>query len=198
MPRTRSHSLPAPTAWRRHSSVNPTAFAIAVIYSVACVVAIAAVLFIWRSTHQRGAKRTEKVDTKLLAHREKAWFAIVVAALGALLLATLSFIPYGDTAAADGQQEVSVEAFQFGWTIEPSTIAAGTPARFRVTASDVTHGFAVYNDDNVMLFQIQAIPGHPSHIVHTFDEPGRYQVVCLEFCGVAHHQMLSTLTVEPS
>ncbi|MDH3227737.1 MAG: cytochrome C oxidase subunit II [Thermoleophilia bacterium] len=178
--------------------MNPTAFAIAVIYSVACVVALVAVLVIWRSTHGRGAQRSDEVDTESLAHGEKSWFAIVVAALGALLLATLPFIPYGDTAAAEGQQQVSVDAFQFGWTIEPSTITASTPTRFAVSASDVNHGFAVYNDDNVMLFQIQAVPGHTSHIVHTFDEPGRYQVVCLEFCGVAHHEMLSTITVEPS
>jgi cytochrome c oxidase subunit 2 len=178
--------------------VNPTALAIAVIYSVVCVLALVAVLVIWRSTHRRGAQQRDEVDTEKLEHGEKTWFALVAAALGALLLATLPFIPYGDTAAAEGQQQVSVEAFQFGWTIEPSTISAGTPARFAVSASDVNHGFAVYNDDNVMLFQIQAIPGHTSHIVHTFDEPGRYQVVCLEFCGVAHHQMLSTINVESS
>ncbi len=177
--------------------MNPTAFAITVIYSVACVVALIAILLIWRSTHGRGERPGDGVDTEKLAHGEKAWFAIVVAALGALLLATLPFIPYGDTAAAEGQQQVSVEGFQFGWTIEPSTITAATATRFTVTATKVTHGFAVYNDDNVMLFQIQAIPGHTSHIVHTFDEPGRYQVVCLEFCGVGHHRMLSTFTVEP-
>ena len=175
--------------------MNPTAYAIAVLYSAVCVLALIAIVVIWRSTHGEDRRR-DTVDTGRLAHYEKTWFAIAVAALGALLLATLPFIPYGDNAAASGQQEVAVDAFQFGWTIEPSTIAAATPTRFAVTASDVNHGFAVYNDRNVMLFQIQAVPGHTSHIVHTFDEPGQYQVVCLEFCGVAHHQMLSTITVE--
>ena len=60
----------------------------------------------------------------------------------------------------------------------------------------MNHGFAVYNDDNVLLFQIQAIPKHVSHIVYTFKEPGRYQVVCLEFCGVNHHKMIGALQVE--
>lgn len=176
--------------------VNPTALAITIFYAVVCVVAIGIVLVIWYSTHTRDASQRDEVDTERLAHGEKAWFAIVVAALGALLLATLPFIPYGDNAAAEGQQLVSVDSAQFLWTIEPSTISAGVPTRFTVSASDVNHAFAIYNDDNVMLFQIQAVPDHASDIVHTFDEPGRYQVVCLEFCGVGHHEMLSTITVE--
>lgn len=178
--------------------MNPTAYVIAVAYAVVCVLSVVFLLVVWRSTHSETERRRDDADTERLAHGEKAWFAFAVAALGVLLLATLAFIPYGDSAAADGQQVVDVEAAQFAWTIEPSTITAGTPARFHVTAADVNHGFAVYNDDNTMLFQIQAIPDHPSDIVYTFKEPGRYQVVCLEFCGVKHHEMLSTIEVEPS
>jgi cytochrome c oxidase subunit 2 len=118
-----------------------------------------------------------------------------VVALAALLLATLAFIPYGDNAEASGQQQVSAESQQFAWVVTPSTIAAGQPVRFAVTSKDVSHGFAVYNSDNVLLFQIQAVPGTTSHIVYTFKVPGRYQVVCLEFCGVGHHDMIGSFQV---
>jgi cytochrome c oxidase subunit II len=175
--------------------VNPTALTIAIAYGAVCLVVIAIVAIIWLSTHPSRPRHGDDTDTERLAHGEKAWFAIAVAALGALLLATLPFIPYGDNASAAGQQVVDVDGAQFAWTIQPSTIEAGVPTRFTVAASDVNHGFAVYNDDNVMLFQIQAIPDHPSHYVYTFKEPGRYQVVCLEFCGVKHHEMLSTFEV---
>lgn len=175
--------------------MNPTALSIAIAYSAVCVLVIAIVAIIWRSTLPARPRHDDTTDTERLAHGEKAWFAIAVAALGALLLATLPFIPYGDNAEAAGQQVVDVAGAQFAWTIEPSVIEAGVPTRFSVTASDVNHGFAVYNDDNVMLFQIQAIPDHPSDYVYTFKEPGRYQVVCLEFCGVKHHEMLSTFEV---
>jgi cytochrome c oxidase subunit 2 len=178
--------------------VNPTAFAIAVSYAAVCAVAIVVLLVIWRSTHAERPRTRDDTDTERLAHGEKAWFAIAVAALGALLLATLPFIPYGDNAASAGQQTVAVGSAQFAWTIEPSTVQAGVPVRFTVTAADVNHGFAVYNDDNTMLFQIQAVPEHSSDIVYTFKKPGRYQVVCLEFCGVKHHEMLSTIEVEPA
>lgn len=178
--------------------MNPTAAVIAISYTAVCALAIVALLAIWRSTHSREPRRRDEADTERLAHGEKAWFVIAVAALGVLLLATLPFIPYGDNSASAGQQTVSVGSAQFAWTIDPQTVRAGVPTRFAVRAADVNHGFAVYNDENTLLFQIQAVPDHTSHTVYTFREPGRYQVVCLEFCGVKHHEMLSTITVEPS
>lgn len=177
--------------------MNPTAYVITVAYGAVCFVAVIGLLVIWRSTHSERPRERDTADTDRLVHGEKAWFAIAVAALGVLLLATLPFIPYGDNAAAVGQQTVAVDGAQFAWTIAPRQVQAEVPVRFTVTAADVNHGFAVYNDDNVMLFQIQAIPGHTSNIVYTFKEPGRYQVVCLEFCGLKHHEMLTTLTVDP-
>jgi cytochrome c oxidase subunit 2 len=39
------------------------------------------------------------------------------------------------------------------------------------------------------------VPDHPTEIEYTFKEPGRYQIVCLEFCGVDHHRMLGSFTV---
>jgi cytochrome c oxidase subunit 2 len=176
--------------------VNPTAHTIAIAYGAVCVLVVAIVVIIWRSTLPVRPRRSDTTDTGRLAHGEKAWFAIAVAALGVLLLATLPFIPYGDNAKAAGQQVVNVTGQQFAWTVAPSSLKAGVPTRFVVKAADVNHGFAVYNADNVMLFQIQAIPDHPSDYVYTFNEPGRYQVVCIEFCGVKHHEMLSTFRVE--
>jgi cytochrome c oxidase subunit 2 len=176
--------------------MNPTALAITIAYSAVVLVAAVAIIVVWRSTHSFERFRRDTTDTDRLAHAEKGWFIFAVAALAVLLLATLAFIPYGDNAAASGQQDVTVEAQQFAWTVTPSTIRARQPVRFTVQSDDVNHGFAVYNDDNVLLFQIQALPDHTSHIVYTFKVPGRYQVVCLEFCGVGHHDMIGSFRVE--
>lgn len=175
--------------------MNPIALTIAIAYAAVVVVSLVAILWIWRSTHSFESPRTDTADTRKLAHREKGWFVFAVAALGVLLLATLTFIPYGSNAAEAGQQQVKANGQQFAWTITPNTVKAGVPARFAVTASDVSHGFAVYNADNVLLFQIQAVPDATSHIVYTFKVPGRYQVVCLEFCGVDHHKMIGSFRV---
>ena len=175
--------------------MNPIALTIAIAYGAVVVVAVVAILVVWHSTHSFESPRTDTTDTQRLVHAEKGWFIFAVIALGVLLLATLAFIPYGDNAAARGQQQVQVEGQQFAWVVTPSTITAGVPVRFEVTAKDVNHGFAVYNDDNTLLLQIQAVPGSTSHIVYTFKVPGRYQVVCLEFCGVDHHRMVGAFQV---
>ena len=175
--------------------MNPTALTITIAYAAVCVIAVAGILVIWRSTHSFEQPRKDTVDTQRLAHGEKGWFIFAVIALGVLGLATLAFIPYGDNAAASGQQDVQVVGQQFAWTVSPATVKADQPVRFAVSAKDVNHGFAVYNSDNIMLFQIQAVPDHVSHIVYTFKKPGRYQVVCIEFCGVNHHKMLGQLLV---
>jgi cytochrome c oxidase subunit 2 len=175
--------------------VNPTALTIAIAYGAVVIVAVVAILVVWHSTHSFESPRKDVTDTARLAHGEKGWFIFAVIALGVLLLATLAFIPYGDNAAATGQQQVAVQGQQFAWVVTPNEITAGVPVRFEVTSTDVSHGFAVYNDDNVLLLQIQAGPKSTSHIVYTFKVPGRYQVVCLEFCGVKHHTMIGSFQV---
>ena len=175
--------------------MNPTALTITIAYLSVVLIAVVGVLVIWRSTHSFQRPRKDTVDTERLAHGEKGWFIFAVVALGTLALATLAFIPYGDNAKASGQQDVEVVGRQFSWTVTPAKVKAGQTVRFAVSAKDVNHGFGVYNADNVLLFQIQAVPDHVSHIVYTFKKPGRYQVVCLEFCGVSHHRMFGQLEV---
>jgi len=178
--------------------MNTTALIITIAYSAVCVVAAVFMLWIWRSTHSADGRRDESVDTHRLERGEKSWVLICIAALGILLLVTLPFIPYGKNSAEAGQQRVNVEALQFAWVMDPPSVAAGVPARFSVISTDVSHGFAVYDEKNVMQFQVQVLPDHSTDIVHTFEKPGRYQIVCLEFCGVGHHKMVGTLTVRPS
>ena len=178
--------------------MNPTALAIAILYAVVCVLATVFLLIVWRSTHRRRPSQEDSTDTRRLAHGEKAWFAVAIALLGVLLVATIPFTPYGEGAGSDDEQQMAVEGVQFAWITDPGEITAGKKVRFTVTAGDVNHGFGVYNDDNVMLMQVQAVPDHPTEVTYTFKKPGRYQIVCLEFCGVNHHNMVGTFLVRPA
>jgi cytochrome c oxidase subunit 2 len=173
--------------------VSETAKIIAISYLVLVVVGVALAVTLVRTTR---ARRSE-IDAAKLASREKAWLGVVIAILVALLLSTIFFIPYGASAGAEGQL-VRVEAVQFGWKVEPATVTAGTPVEFRLTSLDTNHGFGVYNDANVLLFQVQVIPGETQKGVYTFEKPGTYTILCLEFCGVGHHLMRGQLTVEPA
>ncbi|MGH8337220.1 MAG: cytochrome oxidase, partial [Gammaproteobacteria bacterium] len=74
-------------------------------------------------------------------------------------------------------------------------VQADSPVEFRVTSSDVNHGFAIYAPDGRIVTQVQAMPGFTNKLVYTFTQPGTYRVMCLEYCGVAHAVMTSEITV---
>jgi cytochrome c oxidase subunit 2 len=174
-------------------AVGTTATVIAISYLVLVVVGIVIAVVLVRTTR---ARRSE-IDAEKLAKQERAWLGVVIALLVALLLSTIFFIPYGASAGPD-PQVVRVDSVQYGWTVEPDTVKAGTPVEFLLTSQDTNHGFGVYNEDGVLLFQVQIIPGETQKGVYTFEQPGTYEILCLEFCGVGHHLMRSQLTVEPA
>ena len=167
-----------------------TAALIAVLFAIAIVVACALALWLWRSTRQ-----TDPVDERRLARAERTWLVIVVAILLALLLATVWFIPYGRS--SSGGQVVNAVGQQFAWTIDRATVRAGQPVQFRLTSRDVNHGFGVYDANHKLVFQVQVMPGQTQLYRHTFDRPGRYFVLCMEYCGVNHHLMTAGFVVRP-
>lgn len=171
--------------------MNSTAVLIAVSYAAVTVVGSIVFFFLWRSTTTGG-----EVDSEQLARRERAWLAVVVAGLVALLFGTIFFTPYGESA-PPGAQVVNVDSQQFAFALDRATIRAGEPVEFRLRTSDVNHGFGVYTDDDEFVFQAQIVPDYVTNVVHTFDEPGTYRILCLEFCGLNHHGMVGTFEVVP-
>ena len=170
-----------------------TATIIAVFYGVAAVLSVALGFAVWRSTRVRG----RSADTALLARREKTWFGVAVALLAALLLATIFFTPFGKGAPRT-KQVVRVTGLQFAWAIEPQVVKANVPVEFQLTSADVSHAFAVYNASDVLLFQVQVLPGKTQKAFYTFKKPGMYRVLCLEFCGFGHDLMRSAILVKPA
>lgn len=67
--------------------------------------------------------------------------------------------------------------------------------KFIVTSSDVTHSFAIYNKSGVLLTQIQAMPQYKNELEYVFTEKGKYTILCLEYCGLAHPFMAGTIHV---
>jgi cytochrome c oxidase subunit 2 len=43
--------------------------------------------------------------------------------------------------------------------------------------------------------QTQSMPGYTNVLRHTFDEPGTYKILCLEYCGLGHHEMSAEINV---
>ncbi len=170
--------------------MNSTAVLIAVAYGVVTVIGALVFLGLWRSTQSR-----REVDTEQLARREKGWLIALIVGLLALLLATIFFTPYGESAPA-GAQVVNVDARQFSFSVDPPILQAGEPVEFRLTTADTNHGFGVYTEDDEFVLQAQIVPDYETKVVHTFEEAGAYKIVCLEFCGVNHHGMVGQFEVK--
>ena len=49
-----------------------------------------------------------------------------------------------------------------------------------------------------MVAQTQAMPGYVNRLQYTFATPGTYHILCLEYCGLVHHAMMTDLVVEPN
>ena len=167
--------------------MNSTQTLIAVAYGIA-LVAVAVIAIIGAVT----ATGRGREDTGKLAEREKTWLVVVIAILATLLLGTIFFTPYG-SGDESSDRAVAVNSFQFAFTLEPAKVKQGK-IRFVIASSDVNHGFGLYNSDDVLVFQTQAIPGETTEEVHTL-KPGVYHVLCLEFCGLGHDAMSGRLVV---
>jgi cytochrome c oxidase subunit 2 len=92
-------------------------------------------------------------------------------------------------------QTVNATGHQWYWEIDVKGVIAGSPVIFNVHSADVNHGFGVYDSDDRLLFQVQGMPGYVNRVQYTFETPGTYRVLCLEFCGIFHHEMNETLLV---
>lgn len=131
------------------------------------------------------------------AYALRAWLfaALVIFGIG-VTYATLRRFPIPvQSDGATGAQVVHVTARQWAWDIKPDHVVAGTPVEFRVTSGDVNHGFAIYGPDERIVSETQAMPGFTNRLVYTFTAPGTYRILCLEYCGLAHHGMQAEVHV---
>lgn len=123
----------------------------------------------------------------------RGWLIAVLLIIG-VVASILSLTPWPH-AIAGTPAAVNVSGAQWYWEIDTDTVPLGKPVVFNVHTADVNHGFGVMDASGRMLFQIQAMPGYVNQVEYTFDTPGTYRVVCLEYCGLAHHEMLTEFDV---
>jgi len=90
---------------------------------------------------------------------------------------------------------VQATGHQWAWELKPASVPAGQLVEIRVTGADVNHGFGVYDANDRLITQAQAMPGYTNIIRHNFALPGTYRILCLEYCGLGHHTMFSQLVV---
>ncbi len=121
---------------------------------------------------------------------------VVMVVVGLIVtLGSLARWPHALSDTAGTRTTVNVTGAMWYWNIDRTAVPLGVPVVFNAHTSDVTHGFGVLDPDDRLLFQTQAMPGYVNRVEHVFRRPGVHRVVCLEFCGLAHHAMVSEFTV---
>ena len=144
----------------------------------------------------RGAKAGDPAGPS-----EKARSRLIYGMLMAGVVLTISsLLPWPHAVSAESRAgvapvTVNVTGAMWYWQIDRNTVPLGVPVVFNVQTTDVTHGFGVVDASGRLLFQAQGMPGYVNRVQYVFDTAGTYRVLCMEFCGVAHHVMQSQFTV---
>jgi cytochrome c oxidase subunit II len=99
----------------------------------------------------------------------------------------------GTAAEPDGSVTARIVAEQYAFVPECVQVPVDTPVKFRLTSTDVVHGFLLpATNVNTMV-----MPGYIAEVRTSFSRPGVYNMPCHEFCGSGHHGMWAKVNVVP-
>ncbi|WP_253189797.1 cytochrome c oxidase subunit II [Paraburkholderia fungorum] len=153
----------------------------------------------------------------LMVYRRPGWGSRVSPGrwivLGGLVLPAIVLIPLICYALYAGEQLLPlpghapqrIEAIgkQWNWTFRyPDQggvethgvlhVPAGMPVDIVVTSQDVVHSFWIPR----FAGKIDAVPGHATHLRIQADQPGEYEGLCNQFCGLGHAGMHFSVSVD--
>lgn len=164
-------------------------------YLTVVIIALIAVVFIW--VVQQSGRREDYVLVQGSAYRARFYIFIGMIVAGAAIAAvTLRDLPYVAAGEPSPSQIVTAKGFQWYWEFSRKSVVAGEPVEFQITSADVNHGVGIYDDQLRLVAQAQAMPGYVNRLRYTFTKPGKYRLLCLEYCGLAHHDMTGVLEVK--
>ncbi len=164
-------------------------------YITLIAILIIAAAFLYVVARSGTLAQYESVQKKAYDIRRWFFWALVLLGVGATY-GTLAQFPIADQRGPSaGARVVDVVGKQWLWELSANQFTAGVPVEFRVTANDVNHGLGIYDPNGRLVAQVQAMPGFTNRLVHTFTEPGKYRVLCLEYCGLVHHNMITGFEV---
>jgi len=163
------------------------------------VILVFALAVVFLTIARKTARRVDYQPIQEKGYRiRKYWFISLVSVMVIATFFSLRNLPYHDAtaAAASGAKVVNVEGYQFYWKLSQEEFFVGEPVQFNVTSMDVNHGFGLYDENMQLLAQTQAMPGYTNVVDFTFTKPGKYQILCLEYCSVGHHVMVKEIVVK--
>ncbi len=109
------------------------------------------------------------------------------------ILATDIFSNPGVIETSANKYRVAMVAQTFSFNPSEVRLPVDSEIEFYVTSKDVLHGFQIKSTNTNM----EIIPGEVSYSSYTFKKPGEYWVICNEYCGIGHQNMLGKIVVLP-
>ncbi|MDE0584497.1 cytochrome c oxidase subunit II [Planococcus sp. A6] len=104
---------------------------------------------------------------------------------------TAPFDNPGVTQLDEDTYQVAIVALAFGYNAPDLRVPVGKEIIFKVTSTDVVHSFTI--DDTKV--NMMVVPGRITTKSYTFEEPGKYLILCNEYCGTGHHMMSTEIEV---
>ncbi len=184
---------------------------IAIFYLWLSVGALVILIYVAFALSTRGASGDEAAY-QAIGRLRRPLFILMLVMLGIMLAFTVPRMPYPRNQTPDEVVHVVARQFQFALSSTPvrsqedflkasanrPQIPVGRLVEFRVTSLDVNHGVGIYNPDNRLMGQVQAMPGYVNRLFLRFDKPGSYNIFCMEYCGLSHHIMRAGFDVVES
>ncbi|WP_318570208.1 cytochrome c oxidase subunit II [Salinigranum marinum] len=160
-----------------------------------------------RSDEAQPTKENRRLEITWTIATAAVLLFVGVASYGVLANPNVTYMEGMNDGPGEGDVVVEAEAYQWGWNMkypEEGNITApnvegnpqivipkDTDVYFRITSTDVIHGFAVPE----LGLKQDAMPGATNTIKTVAYEEDTYQGYCTEYCGVAHSQMYFTVEV---
>ena len=102
----------------------------------------------------------------------------------------------------EGAMVVKVTAFEYGWQFDYENgrqapelyVPVKRPIKLDITSRDVIHSFFAPD----LRIKADAVPGMKTHAWFVLDAPGEHTVLCAEYCGVGHSDMLTKIVGVPA
>lgn len=150
----------------------------------------------------RYRRRRDELPQKSASHN--TWLEVTWTVIPLLIVAVIfyqGFVAYMKMQTAPpGCYELRVAARQWAWQFiypnghvdENLHVPAGEPVRLTMTSEDVIHGLWI----PALRVKKDVVPGRYSSMWFQADKVGIYDLVCTQYCGDDHSNMLSNLVVQ--
>jgi cytochrome c oxidase subunit 2 len=183
------------------AAANPfmdSAFSLTLVICSLLFLLVVGLMMLFVVRYYRRPGRTSQKSPAQNALLETTWTLIPVLIVAVIFYQGL--IAYMTMQAAPSNcYDLRVSARQWAWQFiypnghvdENLHVPAGEPVRLTMTSEDVIHGLWI----PALRVKQDVVPGRYSSIWFQADKPGTYDILCTQYCGDDHSNMLSTLEV---